>query len=188
MPLSDAPARVDSSRSTPHANPSLFDRATICMVAPSRMGRVNRAAVGGAGVARSTCARNAPCDRGTGGAGGCRDARGRWLRRILLPHTGASASRARRGRARGLGDFLGSAVDCRRSSRSPTARSKAFQTDLRSRSSPLPPNCAGRCQLCPRTLSIAEDETERRHAFGGSDAVSNFILLEHRSDARSAAA
>nr|WP_213460264.1 DUF6399 domain-containing protein [Thiocapsa sp.] len=40
-----------------------------------------------------------------------------------------------------------------------------------------------------RTLSIAEDETWKDGMrLVGSDAVSNFILLEHRSDARSAAA
>lgn len=196
MPLSDAPACVDSSadrRPTPIHD--RLDRANhLHAVAQARQdGQSQRAAVSGAGVARSTLRHwNAPPAIAAPAALAAfvETPEGVvWLRRILVAAHWSIGEQGGAGvrvvcdflERSGLSAFIGASYGAQ----------QAFQTDLEEQIVTAATELRGTlAQAMPhRTLSIAEDETWKDGMrLVGSDAVSNFILLEHRSDARSAAA
>jgi hypothetical protein len=196
MPLSDAPACVDSSadrRPTPIHD--RLDRAKhLHAVAQAQQdGQSQRAAVTGAGVARSTLrhwnaspATSAPAalsafvETPEGVV---------WLRRILVAAHWSIGEQGGAGvrvvcdflERSGLSAFIGASYGTQ----------QAFQTELEERivtaATELRDTLAH--AMPHRLLSIAEDETWKDGMrLVCIDAISNYILLEQRSDARSAAA
>ncbi|RKT45572.1 hypothetical protein BDD21_3036 [Thiocapsa rosea] len=194
--MSDAPACVDSSadrRPTPiHGR---LDRAKhLHAVAQARQdGQSQRAAVIGAGVARSTLrhwnASPAPLAPAALSAFVETPEGVVWLRRILVAAHWSIGEQGGAGvrvvcdflERSGLSAFIGASYGAQ----------QAFQTDLEEQIVTAATELRGTlAQAMPhRTLSIAEDETWKDGMrLVGIDAVSNFILLKQRSDARSAAA
>ncbi|EIC23677.1 hypothetical protein Thi970DRAFT_00391 [Thiorhodovibrio frisius] len=196
MPLSDAPACVDSSadrRPTPIHD--RLDRAKhLHAVAQTQQdGHSQRAAVTGAGVARSTLrhwnARPAPLAPAALSAFVQTPEGVVWLRRILVAAHWSISEQGGAGvrvvcdflERSGLSAFIGASYGTQ----------QAFQSELEEQivtaATELRETLA---QAMPhRTLSIAEDETWKDGMrLVSIDAASNFILLEHRSDERSAAA
>ena len=196
MPLSDAPACVDSSadrRPTPIHD--RLDRAKhLHAVAQAQQdGQSQRAAVTGAGVARGTVrhwnASPAPLAPAALSAFVETPEGVVWLRRILVAAHWSIGEQGGAGvrvvcdflERSGLSAFIGASYGTQ----------QAFQTELEERIVTAAAELRGTlAQAMPhRLLSIAEDETWKDGMrLVGIDLVSNFILLEQRSDERSAAA
>jgi len=194
--LPDAPTAVDSSadrRPTPIHD--RLDRAKHrqAVAQAQQAGQSQRAAITSAGVARSTVRHwNAPSatPAPTGLAAFVETPEGvAWLRQILVAAHWSISEQGGAG-VRVVCDFLersGLSVFIGASYGTQQAFHVELEAQIVSEATCLRETLA---QAMPhRTLSIAEDETWKDGMrLVSLDAVSNFILLEHRSEERSAAA